>query len=71
MIEFLGNLPYKTYIGLFLCSLFASYWLTPRTNWLARGLGLFNIARHNSAPTLGGLAVGIPFSSIADAQKPS
>ena len=61
MIEILSSLPYKTYPGLFLCSLVASYWLTPRTNWLARGLGLFNIARHNSAPTLGGLAVGIPF----------
>lgn len=64
MIEFLRNLPCKTYLGLFLCSLFATYWLVPKVVWLARGLGLF--ARANSKgghtpPTLGGLALGIPF----------
>lgn len=64
MIEFLRDLPYKTYVGLFLCSLFASYWLIHRVTWLARGLGLF--ARPNSRedhriPSLGGLAVGLPF----------
>lgn len=62
MIEFLSNLPYKTYSGLFLCSLFASYWLAPKASWLARGLGLFTSVRHTGAvPSLGGLAVGIPF----------
>lgn len=64
MIEFLRNLPYKTYIGLFLCGLFASYWLMPRVTWLARGLGLFARTRSREGhllPSLGGLAVGIPF----------
>lgn len=64
MIDFLRDLPYKTYTGLFLCSLFATYWLVPKVIWLARGLGLFSGVKskdgHHS-PTLGGLALGIPF----------
>jgi UDP-N-acetylmuramyl pentapeptide phosphotransferase/UDP-N-acetylglucosamine-1-phosphate transferase/glycosyltransferase involved in cell wall biosynthesis len=64
VIEFLRNLPYKTYIGLFLCSLLAGYWLVPRVMWLARGLGLSARAKPKEgplAPSLGGLVVGIPF----------
>ncbi len=64
MIDFLRDLPYKTYTGLFLCSLFATYWLVPKVVWLARGLGLFSGVKskdgHHS-PTLGGLALGVPF----------
>ena len=64
MIEFLRNLPYKTYIGLFFCSLFASYWLVPRVTWLARGLGIFAYTQsepERTHPSAGGLAVGLPF----------
>jgi len=62
MIEFLQTLPYKTYAGLFFCSLFISYWLVPKVFWFARGVGLF--AHSKSAPptpALGGLIIGIPF----------
>jgi len=62
MIDFLSNLSYKTYVGLFLCSLFAGYWLTPKASWLARGLGIVASTRRNDTVlSLGGLAVGIPF----------
>lgn len=63
MIEFLEALPYKTYVGIFVCSLFFSYWLVPRLSWLARGLGLAVRQRRviDGAPSLGGLAVGLPF----------
>jgi glycosyltransferase involved in cell wall biosynthesis len=62
MIELLSNLPYKTYAGLFLCSLLAGYWLTPKVSWLARGLGIFAQIRRNTAvPSLGGWVVSIPF----------
>ena len=64
MIEFLHNLPYKTYTGLFFCGLFASYWLVPRVTWLAHGLGLFAHTQSDperAHPSAGGLAVGLPF----------
>lgn len=65
MIEFLNGLPYKTYTGLFLCSLFAGSWLTPQISWLSRGLGLSFSSDRNNSPvaSLGGLAVGLPFIS--------
>ena len=64
MIEFLHDLPNKTYIGLFVSSLLASYWLLPRITWLARGFRLVAKTRSQrdyDTPTLGGLALGIPF----------
>ena len=63
MLQFLTDLPYKTYVGIFFCSLFASYWLVPKLTWLARGLGLVARRRRggHAAAALGGLVVGIPF----------
>jgi colanic acid biosynthesis glycosyl transferase WcaI len=64
MIEFLRSLPFKTYIGLFLCSLFASYWLIPKISWLARGMRLYEKTRASRASenlSLGGLSTGLPF----------
>ena len=64
MIDFLHSLPYKTYIGLFLSSLFAGYWLLPQVIWLGRGLGAYtrgNPSNPNSPTQLGGLAIGLPF----------
>jgi colanic acid biosynthesis glycosyl transferase WcaI len=63
MLQFLADLPYKTYIGMFFCSLFASYWLVPRMTWLARGLGLVYRRQKDRHPAaaFGGLVVGIPF----------
>ena len=64
MIELLRSIPYKTYIGLFFCSLFASYWLVPRIVWLAQGLGIFTHTQtdpEQSDPSIGGLAIGLPF----------
>lgn len=61
MIEFLSNLPNKTYIGLFLSSLFVSYWLTPISQWLTRGIGLGASNIHNNnTPSLVGIAVSLP-----------
>ena len=64
MIELLRDLPFKTYIGLFLSSLFASYWLAPKISWLARGLRLDSrtrSSRDDHSHSLGGLATGLPF----------
>jgi hypothetical protein len=64
MIELLRDLPFKTYFGLFLCSLFTSYWLAPRISWLARGLRLHprtRSAHDYHSHSLGGLATGLPF----------
>ena len=64
MIELLRDLPFKTYIGLFLSSLFASYWLAPKISWLARGLRLGSRTRSSRdyhSHSLGGLATGLPF----------
>ena len=64
MIEFLNNFPYKTYIGLLLSSLFASYWLAPKISWFAQGIRIRprgHSPRKQQSPTLGGLAMGLPF----------
>ena len=63
MIQILQNLPYKTYIGLFLCSLFAGYWLYPRLTWLIASLGFprSTNTRTNATEGPAGLAIGVPF----------
>ncbi len=64
MIDFLNHIPFKTYFGLFLCSLFASYWLIPKISWLARGMRLYaktDSSRFKNNPSLGGLSTGMPF----------
>jgi len=64
MIEILRDLPYKTYTGLFICGLLASYWLIPRIIWFAKGLRLYSKARESKSRdelSLGGIAIALPF----------
>ena len=64
MIEFLSDFPYKTYIGLLLSSLFASYWLVPWVSWFAQGIRIrprSHSPREQQNLSLGGLAMGLPF----------
>ncbi len=63
MIEFLRGVPYKTYVGIFLCGLLASYWLVPRLSWFVARLGLLaaRMDRDSRHGISGGLALGIPF----------